>query len=210
VPSLACSSIQSLSFYYAYSLQTTNANGLLDFISFRQQVPSSSDVIRNQTELNIIPSDVEDLWIANFDIAKQKNLILNQQQSMKNLTIGINALNGISVLELNGLEALERVVIMRGGLSGGSGKLKVTNCANLSSIDIGELAFMKYKNLELTNLPLLQRTSIGSHAFQSIQSILMENLPSLQSIQLENYALQGDSGDKRKMIIDPPYNYRNT
>ena len=64
-------------------------------------------MIRDQTELNRITSDVEDLWIANFDLAKQKNLILNQQQFMKNLTIGINALNGISVLELNGLEALE-------------------------------------------------------------------------------------------------------
>ena len=86
-----------------------------------------------------------------------------------------DALNGISVLELNGLEALERVVIMRGGLSGGSGRLRVTNCANLSSIDIGELAFMKYKNLELTNLPLLQRISIGSSAFQNIQTIVMES-----------------------------------
>ena len=131
-------------------------------------------MIRNQTELNRIPSDVEDLWIADFEIAKQKNLILNQQQSMKNLTIGINALNGISVVELNGLAALQRVVIMRGGLSGGSGRLRVTNCANLSSIDIGALAFTKYKNLELTNLPLLQRISIGSHAFQIIQTILME------------------------------------
>jgi len=132
-------------------------------------------VIRNQAELNGIPSDMEDLWIANFMVAKQKNLILNQQQSMKNLTIGINALNGITVMELNGLAALQRVVIMRGGLSGGSGRLRVVNCANLSSIDIGEYAFMKYKNLELTNLPLLQGISIGSSAFQSIQSILMES-----------------------------------
>ena len=131
-------------------------------------------MIRNQTELNRIPSDVEDLWIANFMVAKQKNLILNQQQSMKNLTIGINALNGISVLELNGLEALQRVIVMRGGLSGGSGRLRVTNCANLSSIDIAEYAFMKYKNLELTNLPLLQGISFGYSAFQSIQTILME------------------------------------
>ena len=131
-------------------------------------------MVRNQAELNGIPSDMEDLWIANFMVAKQKNLILNQQQSMKNLRIGINALNGISMMELNGLEALERVVIMRGGLSGGSGRLRVTNCANLSSIDIGALAFTKYKNLELTNLPLLQRISIGSHAFQIIQTILME------------------------------------
>ena len=132
-------------------------------------------MIRNQTELNRIPSDVEDLWIANFEIAKQKNLILKQKQSMKNLTIGINALNGVSMMELNGLEALERVIVMRGGLSGGSGRLRVTNCANLSSIDIGEYAFMKYKNLEWTNLPMLQGISFGNSAFQFIQTIVMES-----------------------------------
>ena len=132
-------------------------------------------MIRNQIELNRIPSDMEDLWIANFMVAEQKNLILNQQQSMKNLRIGINALNGISVLELNGLEALERVVIMRGGMYDGSGRLRVKNCANLSSIDMGEYAFMKYKNLELTNLPLLQRSSFGESTFQIIQTILMES-----------------------------------
>ena len=132
-------------------------------------------MIRNQAELNGIPSDMEDLWIANIMVAKQKNLILNQQQSMKNLKIGINALNRITVMELNGLAALQRVVIMRGGLSGGSGRLRVTNCANLSSIDIGEYAFIKYKNLELTNLPMLQGISFGESAFQIIQSILMES-----------------------------------
>ena len=132
-------------------------------------------MIRNQTELNRIPSNVEDLWIANFEISMQKNVILNQQQSMKNLTIGINALNGISVLELNGLEALERVIVMRGGLSGGSGRLRVTNCAILSSIDIGEYAFMKYKNLELTNLPLLRTFKLENNAFQNIQNMVMES-----------------------------------
>lgn len=132
-------------------------------------------MIRNQTELNRIPSNVEDLWIANFEISMQKNVILNQQQSMKNLTIGINALNGISVLELNGLEALERVVIMRGGLYGGSGRLRVKNCANLSSIDMSEYAFMKYKNLELTNLPLLRTFKLENNAFQNIQNMVMES-----------------------------------
>ena len=132
-------------------------------------------IILESTELNRIPSDVEELWIANFEIAKQKNLILNQQQSMKNLTIGINALNGISVMELNGLGGLERVVIMRGGMYGGSGRLRVTNCANLTSIDIGEYAFMKYKSWELTNLAMLQRINIGNSSFQVIQTILMES-----------------------------------
>ena len=132
-------------------------------------------MIRNQAELNRIPNDVEDVWIAQFPLSKQNKLVLNQQHAMKNLTIGINALNGISMLELNGLTALERVVIMRGGLYSGSGRLRVTNCAKLISIDIGEYAFMKYKNLELTNLTLLQRISIGSNAFQIIQTTVMES-----------------------------------
>ena len=173
-----------MSFYYAYSLQSSSlyssffliidANGLQDYISFGQQVPSSSVVIRNQIELNRIPSDMEDLWIANFEIAEQKNLILNQQQSMKNLRIGINALNGITMMELNGLEALQRVIVMRGGLSGGSGRLRVTNCANLISIDMSEYAFIKYKNLELTNLPLLRTFKLENNAFQNIQNMVME------------------------------------
>ena len=132
-------------------------------------------MIRNQAELNRIPNDVEDVWIAQFPLSKQNKLVLNQQHAMKNLTIGINALNGISMLELNGLKALERVVIMRGGLYSGSGRLRVTNCAKLISIDIGEYAFMKYKNLEMTNLTLLQRISIGSNAFQIIQTTVMES-----------------------------------
>ena len=132
-------------------------------------------MIRNQTELNRIPSNVEDLWIATFMVSKQKNLILNQQQSLKNLTIGINALNGISVMELNGLGALQSVVVMRGGMIGGTGRLRVTNCANLSSIDIAEYAFMKYKNLELTNLPLLRTLELENNAFQNIQNMVMES-----------------------------------
>ena len=158
-----------------HSFKNKDANGLQDYISFGQQVPSSSIVIRSQAELNRMPSDVEDMWIANSEIAKQKNLLLNQQQSMKNLTIGINALNGISMMELNGLESLERLVIMRGGMLSGSGRLRVTNCANLSSIDIAEYAFMKYKNLELTNLPLLYSINIGNGSFQFVQTIKMES-----------------------------------
>ena len=131
-------------------------------------------MIRNQAELNAIPNDKEEVWISNFPVSVKRNLVLKQEQSMKQLTIGFNALNSISKLELNGLGALESVVVMRGGLTGGTDRLRVVNCANLSSIDIGELAFTKYKHLELTNLPMLQRISFGGSAFQFIQTILME------------------------------------
>ena len=132
-------------------------------------------MVRNQAELNGIPTDKENVWISSFPVSGKRNLVLKQEQSMKQLTIGFNALNSISKLELNGLGALESVVVMRGGMYGGSGRLRVVNCANLSSIDIGEYAFIKYKNLELTNLPMLQGISFGESAFQIIQSILMES-----------------------------------
>ena len=132
-------------------------------------------MIRKQAELNGIPTDKEEVWISIFPVSGKKNLVMKQQQSMKKLVVGFNALNSISKLELNGLGALESVVVMRGGLTGGTDRLRVVNCANLSSIDIGELAFTKYKHLELTNLPMLQRISIGSSVFQIIQSILMES-----------------------------------
>ena len=131
-------------------------------------------MIRSQSELNALSTEMEDVWISSFVLSGQKNLVLNQQQSMKNLTIGMNALIDISVLELNGLEALERVVILRGGLSGGTGRLRVKDCANLSSIDIGEYAFTKYKYLELVNLPLLRTVKLENTAFQIIQTILFE------------------------------------
>ena len=118
---------------------------------------------------------MEDVWISEFPVLKQKRLLLNQWKSMKNLTIGINALNGVSMLELNGLVALERVVIMRGGLSGGSGLVKVTNCANLISIDIGEFAFVKYKSLEIVDLPRIQIIRMENNAFQKTQSIKFES-----------------------------------
>ena len=132
-------------------------------------------MIRNQAELNAIPNDKEEVWISNFPVSKQKRIKLNQQQSMLNLTIGVNALTGVSVLELSGLEALERLVIMRGGLNGGSGELRVTYCSHLNSIDIGELSFMKYKYLELVDLPLLQRVKMDNHAFQNIQTTVLES-----------------------------------
>ena len=118
---------------------------------------------------------MEDVWISEFPVLKQKRLLLNQWKTMKNLTIGINALNGVSMLELNGLVALERVVILRGGLSGGSGLVKVTNCANLISIDIGEYAFIKYKSLELVDLPRIQIIRMENNAFQKTQSIKFDS-----------------------------------
>lgn len=131
-------------------------------------------MIRSQSELKTTATDIEDVRIANFVLSGQKSLDLKQYHSMKNLTFGINALDKISKLELIGLEELDSVVIMRGGLSGGSGRIRVMNCSKLSTIDIGEFAFTKYKYLELLNLPMLQTVKFDNSTFSSIQTILFE------------------------------------
>ena len=132
-------------------------------------------MIRSQSELKTTATDIEDVRIASFVLSGQKSLDLKQYHSMKNLTFGINALDKISKLELIGLEELDSVVIMRGGLSGGSGLVKVTNCANLISIDIGEFAFIKYKSLELVDLPRIQNIRMENNAFQNTQSIKLNS-----------------------------------
>ena len=132
-------------------------------------------MIRNQAELNGIPTDKENVWISSFPVSGKRNLVLKQQQSMKKLVVGFNALNSISTLELSGLGALQSVVVMKGGMIGGTGRLRVAYCVNLTNIDIGEMAFTKYKHLELTNLPLLQTINLEKNTFQIIQSILMES-----------------------------------
>ena len=118
---------------------------------------------------------MEVVLVSEFPISKQKNLVLDQQRSMKNLTIGFNALIGIAIMELNGLEALERVVIKRGGLTGGTGRLRVMNCTSMMSIDIGEFAFMKYKYLELVDLPLLQEVKLSDSAFQMSHTVRIDS-----------------------------------
>ena len=53
--------------------------------------------------------------------------------------------------------------------------MKVTNCANLISIDIGEYAFIKYKSLELVDLPRIQIIRMENNAFQKTQSIKFDS-----------------------------------
>ncbi|KAK8820083.1 hypothetical protein WA538_002180, partial [Blastocystis sp. DL] len=55
-------------FSYTYSLQSSNATGLENYINFGILEPTvTSTVVRNRTEFNSIPLDVEDLWIGRFD-----------------------------------------------------------------------------------------------------------------------------------------------
>ena len=122
IPRLSSDGIQLLSFGYTYSLQSSSihspisssfdATGLENYINFGKQEPTvSSTVIRNRTELNSIPLDVEDLWISHFDTSDVSEFLPSRFQSLKTLVIGNGTFWSVNRLELNNLTCLEMLYI---------------------------------------------------------------------------------------------------
>ena len=203
-------------FYYTYSLKSSSihslisssldATGLENYLSFGTMKSSaSSTVVRNQTELNTIPLDVEELWIGRFDTSEVSEFLPNRFQSLKTLVIGNglfwsvnrlelknqNSLQSINigdycfrkvrVFELDGLSELESVVIGRDSfrISGderSDGSCRIVNCPKLESIQIGYRSFLDYHSFELSNLPSLQSIVLGGRCFWHAPSFSLTGL----------------------------------
>ena len=203
-------------FYYTYSLQSSSthplisssfdATGLENYINFGTMEPSaSSTVIRNRTEFNSIPLDVDDLWIGRFDTSDVSEYLPSRFQSLKTLVIGnglfwsVNRLelnnqtslqilyigNGcfgkVRVFELNGLSELKSVIVGGSSFSISSseesdGSYRIVNCPKLKSIQIGYEAFSDYHSFELSNLPSLQSIDVGAWCFWYAPSFSLTGL----------------------------------
>ena len=109
-------------FKYTYSIQSSSthspisssfdATGIENYISFGTMEPSSaSTVVRNRTELNSIPLNVEDLWIGRFDTSDVSEFSPNRFQSLKTLVIGNGLFWSVNRLELNNLPSLQSIDI---------------------------------------------------------------------------------------------------
>ena len=121
IPQLSSDGIQfGACFQYTYSLQSSSthtsisssfdATGLENYINFGKQEPTvSSTVIRNRTELNSIPLDVEDLWIGRFDTSDVSEFTPNRFKSLKTLVIGNGTFWSVNRLELNNLTFLQSI-----------------------------------------------------------------------------------------------------
>ena len=166
---------------------------------------SASTVVRNRTELNSIPLDVEDLWISRFDTSDVSKFSPSRFQSLKTLVIGNGLFWSVNILELNNLTSLQILYIGNGcyekvrvfeldGLSelesvnvGGSsfssssseesnGDYRIVNCPKLKSIQIGDWSFWDYHSFELNNLPSLQSIEIGNRCFNRAPSFSLTGL----------------------------------
>ena len=125
-------------FYYTYSLQSSStrspisslfdASGLANYIHYGKQAPSpTSLVVKNRTEYNSIPLDVEDLWISRFDTSDVTVFSSSRFQSLKTLVIGNCLFWSVTSFELSNLPSLQ-------------------------SIDLGEWCFRYAPSFSLTGL----------------------------------------------------------
>ena len=124
IPRLSSSGIKfgDWCFQYTYSIQSSSthspisssfdATGIENYLSFGTMEPSSaSTVVRNRTELNSIPLNVEDLWIGRFDTSDVSEFSPNRFQTLKTLVIGNRTLWSVNRLELNNLPSLQSIQI---------------------------------------------------------------------------------------------------
>ena len=104
-------SLQSSSTHYPIS-SSFDATGLENYLNYGKQEPTvSSTVIRNRTEFNSIPLDVEDLWISRFDASDMYEFSPSRFQSLKTLVIGNGLFWSVNRLELNNLPSLQSIDI---------------------------------------------------------------------------------------------------
>ena len=127
VPQLSSDGIQfgDLCFSLTYSLQSSSthspisssfdATGLENFISFGDKTPSSTScVVKNRTELDSIPIEVEDLWIGRFDTTGLTEYSFNAFQSIQSLVIGNGTFWEVTSFELSNLPQLQSVKLGEG------------------------------------------------------------------------------------------------
>ena len=200
-------------FGYTYSLQSSSihspisssydATGLENYINFGKQEPTiSSTVIRNRTEFNSIPLDVEDLWIGRFDASYMYEFLPSRFQSLKTLVIGNGLFWSVNRLELNNLTSLQILYIGDGSFVNVR-VFELDGLSELESVVIGKECFTYAKedddirnskrsdgSYRIVNCPKLKSIQIGHWSFYDYHSFELNNLPSLQSIDIGGWCFQ--------------------
>ena len=110
--------------------------------------------------------------------------ILKGLPRLKSIEIGEECFVTTRTFELDGLNALERVVIGRWSFAAVNsfddvknskrtdGNYTISNCAHLKSIQIDDVAFGDYRYFSLTNLPSLESIVMGAYSFYHAPLVL--------------------------------------
>ena len=101
--------------------------------------------------------------------------------SLKRIVIGNKCFGKVRVVELDGLDELESVVIGNDSFRISDkerpyASYRIVNCPKLKSIQIGYDSFYDYHSFELNNLPSLQSIDIGENCFYWTPSFSLTGL----------------------------------
>ena len=126
------------------------------------------------------PQTIEELRIENnsYNNSSVTEFKLIRVIHLKRIVIGDDCFGKVRVVELDGLNELESVVIgaccfthaktlhdIWNHVTRTDGVYRIVNCPTLQSIRIGDWSFCDHHSFELNNLPSLQSIDIGEHCF---------------------------------------------
>lgn len=119
------------------------------------------------------PSETEELRVENndFNEPNMTELKLTELARLKRIVIGDTCFSKVRTFELNGLNALESVVIGKKNFTVTTagprrdGYCRIVSCPRLQSIQMGDWSFGDYHTFELANLPTLQSIQMGECCF---------------------------------------------
>ena len=122
IPQLASSGIEfgDWCFKSTYSLQSSSnpsplfssfdATELEQYLYFGDKYPSNnSHVVKNRSQYDSIPTNVEDIWIQLFDTTDISNISFNGFHSLKRLVIGNNLFWRVNSLNMTTIPFLESI-----------------------------------------------------------------------------------------------------
>ena len=114
--------------------------------------------------------------------------ILKGLPKLKSIEIGDECFLTTRTFELDGLNALERVVIGRWSFADVNsyedvknskrtdGNYTISNCAHLKSIQIDDVSFGDYRFFTLMNLPSLESIVMGAYSFYHAPSFALTSM----------------------------------
>ena len=114
--------------------------------------------------------------------------ILKGLPKLKSIEIGEECFLTTRTFELDGLNALERVIIGRWSFADVNsyedvknsqrtdGNYTISNCAHLKSIQIDDVSFGDYRFFTLMNLPSLESIVMGAYSFYHVPSFALTSM----------------------------------
>ena len=142
-------------------------------VDFEGEWMNNHGITDNERNDLIIPMSIEEFVIGNEMFNDENITTLHFSPllvRLKRIEIGYSCFKYVREFVIDGLESLESVEIgdycfTIDNIERDDGICRITNCPNLTQLEIGDLSFRDFKSFELSNLNSLQSIKFGEDCF---------------------------------------------